>query len=390
MINPFLGGWLFHPAAVDLIADTCLNNCSYCFTEINKKNMTPSSMSSIKSAIKKLYFLDESMESYFINQNFPLCVSNLTDMFSPNNHNNAIALFTHLQEKSNGIFIQTKGCKNFFDVFAPLNGKKEIVIYLTITTLREEVARVQEPGAPTVKERFEIAEGLSKLGYSVAIALNPLSAQWICPNELPIYAQMARDAGVDDIIIELLDISPGRKKRLTQSRIDRLGPALNDPKGKADYEMMRTAVIYFVENGFNVSKSGMPFRTEIFNKWEKILKKVIPNNQKFINYAIDNKLDTLYFSDYIKIIDSFGLDLDYNHGHNKLRSYLLRANTRIWKKYRYIRINNFRELLRVCWNEKRLPTSMQRYFLCYDTGRIDSDGNVIIGFQHDAPKLKQE
>jgi len=51
MLEVFLGGYLFHPAATDYSGDTCLNGCAYCFANINKEARA----GNLKGAISALY-----------------------------------------------------------------------------------------------------------------------------------------------------------------------------------------------------------------------------------------------------------------------------------------------------------------------------------------------
>lgn len=384
MIETFYGGWLFHPAAVDYSDTLCSHGCTYCFASINKEDRN----GNIKSAINTLYRDGKGLKYYFIKNGYPICVSNKTDLFAKVNSGNAKALFTHLSQKQNGIFIQTKGGENFQEKFNYLDGKKNVVVYLSITTLREDVASKQEPNAPSIAERLKIAEWLVKKGHLVIAAINPLSAEWFSNQDIFKYAEIMKGIGVNHIVVERLDMSPIRIKRLNIARVTRLGEALNAVRENREMPLMRDIVIYLHENGFKVSKSGMPFRSEYFNDITKILGKAMPNNQEFLNYAIDNNLKELYFSDYKKIIGQH-LDLDVEHGTEEIRAYMLRDNTRIWGAHRYNQVNTFGKLLKIYWNEKRLSQSFQKNYLCEGTDKLDDDGNIIINFNGDKPKLKK-
>ena len=105
MLEVFLGGYLFHPAALDYSGDTCQNKCAYCFANINKEFRAGNLQGAINSFYRKE---PKTYKDMLLAEGYPICVSNRSDPFAKNNERDSIALFTHLAERKNGIFIQTK------------------------------------------------------------------------------------------------------------------------------------------------------------------------------------------------------------------------------------------------------------------------------------------
>lgn len=145
MLEIFLGGYLFHPAALDYSGDTCQNGCAYCFANINKEFRRGNLAGAINSFYKKEA---TTYKDILIKMGYPICVSNRSDPFSPNNTRDTLALFTHLAEMKNGIFIQTKCGPGMDEALDILGDRRDVVVYITVTTMQDDIARMLEPKAP--------------------------------------------------------------------------------------------------------------------------------------------------------------------------------------------------------------------------------------------------
>jgi len=242
MLEVFLGGYLFHPAALDYSGDTCRNGCAYCFANINKEERKGNLTGAINSIHKKE---PTTYKDLLVKLGYPICVSNRSDPFTPRNYRDTVALFTHLAQIPNGIFIQTKTGPGMDEAFDALEGKKNVVVYITVTTIRDSIAKLLEPGAPPPSERLRTAKAYHDAGYLVIVALNPLSEAWMPQEDIEALAEQLKADGIDHVCLEMLDIKRKRLSMLGANRKARLGDALLT-LGDANRQYVRDATQYFI------------------------------------------------------------------------------------------------------------------------------------------------
>lgn len=223
MLEVFLGGYLFHPAATDYSGDTCRNGCAYCFANINKEERRGNLTGAINAIHKKE---PVTYRDLLVKMGYPICVSNRSDPFTPRNVRDTVALFTHLAQIPNGIFIQTKTGPGMDDALGALEGKKNVAIYITITAIRDSAARLIEPGAPSPPERLRYAKAFHDAGYLTIIAMNPLSEAWMPREDIETMAATLKDYGINHVCLEMLDIKRKRLSMLAANRKARLGDAV--------------------------------------------------------------------------------------------------------------------------------------------------------------------
>jgi len=192
MLETFIGGYLFHPAALDYSGPTCTNGCVYCFANINKSERK----ASLKQAITCLYKKEATTyRDLLVKLGYPICVSNRSDPFSRNNARETAQLFSCLSEFSNGIFIQTKCGPGMDEAIVALNGKSNVVWYITVTTMRDDLSKQIEPFAPASSERLAWAKKLHDMGYLVVIAVNPCTDIWMPMSDLQDLMRYMKGAG---------------------------------------------------------------------------------------------------------------------------------------------------------------------------------------------------
>ena len=384
MLTDFTGGYLFHPAALEYSGNTCTNGCAYCFANIN----TNERESKLKSAIKYFYKKDPvTYMDYLIHFGYPVCVSNRSDPFSKANLLDTSALFTHLAQLKNPIFIQTKCGDGMEDIISLLGDRRDVVIYITITTINDDISRRVEPNAPVSSKRFEIAKKYHDAGYLVLIAPNPLTESWMPRGDLEVFQQTMRVAGLNHVCLEILDMSRTRIKTLSDKKRQMMGEqALADCQSKAVFGYVRECTESFIQNGFSVAKKGMPFRTTFFDDVKARLGKTMPVLQDFINYCFDKKGDgpgvVVTYDEFEKVIcqqEIFNARVEQN----TLRGHLLRSGFDVWKDNQ--QVHSHKQLLRILWNDPRGRLSIQNHCSLRVIGKNgtpekDADGNVKMFF----------
>lgn len=379
MIDVFWGGYLHHPAALDYSDDTCRHGCAYCFANINKGERK----GRLKSAINFLHKKEPStyMDALRIT-GYPICVSNRTDPFSPNNVVSTQALFKHLAVIPNGVFIQTKTGPGCEETVAQL-GPKKAVVYITISILDPDTAASVEPFAPPPAERLAAAKNLIKAGYLVMVAINPCSSVWLPPSDFKALIDEFWNIGIRHVALEVLDMKPQRLKKMEGARVRRLGGA-EQPSRQQEMEYVRECTKSLIVKGFAVAKKGMPFRSSLYNDIAARISPTMPTLQQFVNWCLDNKADqNVTFSDFASYMERGSKLMTHDFKGNNIRGYLIRSGFKIWKSYQ--QVHSHRELLRVIWNEPKHHAAILNHCLfrpCVKDGEAlkDEAGNALLHF----------
>lgn len=375
-IEVFWGGLLFHPAALDYADETCSHGCAYCFANINKAYRE----GNVSSAIKALYRTDGgTLTSWFLKNGYPICISNKTDSFAKNNLRNTKAFFTHLAENGNPVFIQTKGGDGIGELIGLL--PKKPVIYLSITMLNDETARKVEPAAPLPSERLAMARYFIERGYVVIAAINPCSKTWLPPEDFDALTDEFRAAGIRHVVIEVLDMSASRMRKINQARRNLMDTA-TATLGKEDRQYVRECTEKLVERGFLVAKKGMPFASDFYTEVDGALGKVMPSLQPFINECLARGEREVRFERFAEYVSRY-LPLDETIRGNALRGYLLRSGFDCWKDNK--QVDTFRRLIEIAWDDPRCYASPQHHSLfsaqkAGDFFAKDAEGRKIFSF----------
>ena len=386
MLERFIGAYLFQPAAFDYSSDTCQNGCGYCFANINK----PFRQGNLSGAIKKFYKKEiTTYDDMLLKEGYPICVSNRSDPFTERNCRDTIALCTHLKEIPNGVYFQTKCGPGMEDALGTLGDKKPVV-YITVTTIRDEIAKVIEPNATAPSERIRIAKDLHRRGYLVLVAVNPLAEQWMPLSDLELMCNDLKESGIRHIVVEMLDMSRNRIKVLSEARRARIGEdVLGECVSGRVRGYTRLATEYLIGAGMIVCKKGMPFRTTFFDDIRAAIGKTMPIHQDFVNYCFDNYAGggTVTFQEFDNIIRKTGGVFDAVISGSSIRDYLLRAGLVSWKENQ--RVPSHRALLRIVWNDRRHRISIQQHCLFTPTNVKDEEGNVVLYFDS-KPKFSKK
>ncbi len=357
MINEFLGEFMFHPAPLELSGNLCSHNCCYCFANIRKQ----SRYLSLKSIIKQIN--KDRIVTYkdaLINEGYPICISNKTDPFSDSNYVQTLAISRELNKLKNGIFIQTKGGKGI-DEFIDITKQKDVVFYITITTLNESIKKRIEPGAPDTLKRLEIAQKLKEMGYLVIIAINPVLEEWMPVCDIYKLLNILKKIGIKHICTEalhlnkreLLTFSESRKRSFNQSEIDYA-------KERGTFQNYVKKIIPLIQQeGFEVMKLGLPFESNFFDEIRSVFKHIFPNQLDIINYA-HKKGEGIYTFDsfYNQSVDN---KCFFEKEFKAVQGYLIKHSIHVWASSDEAKkIFTLKETLRFIWNNNKMPGSLQR------------------------------
>ena len=370
MITDFIGEFMFHPAPLEFSGNYCSHNCCYCFANIRKSCRVINLKGIIKQINKKEV---KTYQDALIKEGYPICMSNKSDPFSDSNIAATIALGYELTKLPNGIFIQTKGGKGIDEFLKAINYKKNIVWYITITTLNEDIRKRIEPNAPTTQDRFELAKKLKDLGYLVILAINPILEKWMPLNDLEKFMLMAKELNIRHIVTEALHLNKHEVSKFTEKRknsfeADEIEYAL--PK-KSFQNYVKKVIPILIKNNFHVMKLGMPYYTEFFYDIRKEYKHIFPNQYDIINWCYNNYNKKIVTFDefYEHTVDN---KVFFERKFKYVNKYLLKANIHEWAASKEAKnIFSLKEVLNFIWNNSKIKSSLSRN----QSFRIVSDEN---------------
>ena len=216
------GIWPETPFPVEVsIYGTCSNQCFYCFANLNRvaadrKPHEKNPIEKVISGIEKALADPKDPIGYFLRNKYPICFSNTTDPFmrEEKKYRATEAFLKYAKKRGFPLWIQTKGgvLLEEFDRYAPLIVQGKDAVYMTLTTLDDEISRRIEPGAPLSSERLELMRKLSARGIPVVVACNPYLDEWAgAPSE---YCKAVKDAGARGIWLEQLHFTNKQSEQI--------------------------------------------------------------------------------------------------------------------------------------------------------------------------------
>jgi DNA repair photolyase len=180
----------------------------YCFANLNRKakGRVPNFVNPIEKLVDRLSRERAKQYSpigYFLRNKYPIGFSNTTDPFQSveSKFRASLAFLKWAAAMNQPLWIQTKGGiladPGEFEKYSPFIRAQKDVVYITITTLDDDIARRFEPGSPTPSERLKLAEKLAEKGVPVIVGCNPYVAEWV-PDKT-VYCETLVDVGARGI-----------------------------------------------------------------------------------------------------------------------------------------------------------------------------------------------
>jgi len=208
------------------IYGVCGGGCFYCFANLNRSaaERVPNYHNPVEKMLEKMsreMAMEHSPIGYFLRNKYPICLSNTTDPFQPieNKYRASLAFLKWAGAMNHPVAIQTKGGiladSGEFERYAPLIRQGKDTVYITITTLDDDLARQIEPGSPVSSDRLKLVEKFTAQGVPVSVGLNPYVAAWV-PDKAA-YCKALSDAGARGIWFEYLHFSKKQIKELPKA-----------------------------------------------------------------------------------------------------------------------------------------------------------------------------
>jgi len=364
-LSVYVGEFLVSPIPLELSLNYCSHKCAYCFANLNK----PDRKADVKALYRyfSAYKEKEDLKSRLLKQGYPVLFSNKVDPFAGSNYQQALPIIEVMLSMGIPIAWQTKGGKGVDQILKDL---PRACWYISLSFLDDDLRKKIEPGAPSVSERLKLIESLINAGHHVSLGMNPLVPEWLPrPEKL---LDKVYSIGVRDVWAEHLHLNYKQIRQMSEREKENIGGDLikRAQKHRIDqntYDLIRYTAKYAEDKGMNFFAVGYPYKSGYWDAYYKTYDKLFPIHQEFVNHGEDLEGGFLTFDDYanecIKALPS---------GKYKLDHYIATNAHNILQEYRFHNQMEYRDLLRIIWNDPRAKQSLLNT-MCFEPA-IDEDG----------------
>jgi hypothetical protein len=246
-----------------------------------------------------------TLEATLLQQGYPVCLSNLTDMFAPSNSHVALPVVEVLSELGVPLHFQTRGSDRTNRVDELLDRlTRPALWYVSLTTLDDTIRARIEPKAPTIRSRLTLIERLRREGHTVVVGLNPLVPEW-CGDPATLVAT-CQQAGAQGCWIERLHLNatqiaqmpPRDRAALGADLLARARKRAPAPPDQAALDAARAAAH---ARGLPVYSFNQPEPSAFFDLYHQVYAgRTFPTHQDFVNYCYQTHAQTrlITFAEY--------------------------------------------------------------------------------------------
>jgi len=197
------------------VAPQCAFACSYCYASVRgghrasaRSEADPALLAAKLHALFDLRRRRTDVHGRMLLQRVPIHMGGVSDPFQTNHHSDlSIRLLRILCDYDYPVVISTKNPTPLLrsPLLAALGPTSPVVVQVSLTTTRPDLAAALEPGAPRPPERIAAIRELTARGIPVAIRLQPLLPQLAAHAADDLIPAVA-DAGCFHVIVECLKI----------------------------------------------------------------------------------------------------------------------------------------------------------------------------------------
>lgn len=179
----------------------CEHGCIYCFARPTHSYLNLSPGLDFETRIVAKVNAAERLRETFMRRSYQpqaLCIGTATDAYQPVERKLGItrALIEVLSEFNHAFSLVTKssGVERDLDLLAPMAARHLFSVYVSVTTLDPELARILEPRAAAPHRRLRTIKALAEAGVPVGVSVSPL-IPFINEPELERILEAAAEAG---------------------------------------------------------------------------------------------------------------------------------------------------------------------------------------------------
>lgn len=212
MFRLYTGEYLVSPVPLHYGLNLCSHACFYCFANLNKpdRQADPRALAKIWSHKNG----KDSLEGQLLRAGHPILIANDSDPFAQGNAHMFPEIHEKLTDWSVPIVYQTKGGRRDLEELM-LEGKPTMV-YVSLTSDKDEVLKSAEPGAPGFAHRLNLMLEAKRKRHHVVWGLNPLIPWWW--NDLEGVASQLLEAGIDRMWVGSLHLNPRQVQGIPSKR----------------------------------------------------------------------------------------------------------------------------------------------------------------------------
>lgn len=227
----------------------CEHGCIYCFARPTHSYLNMSPGLDFETRIVAKVNAAERLREALASPSYkplPLNVGSATDAYQPVERRlritrSVLELLTECRHPFS-IITKSAGVERDLDLIAPMAAQNMAAVYVSITSLDPQLARVMEPRAAAPHRRLRVVETLARAGVPVGVSVSPI-IPFINEPELERILEAARDAGASSafsIVVRLpWEVAPLFRQWLEThfpERAARVMARIQEMRGGKDYD----------------------------------------------------------------------------------------------------------------------------------------------------------
>lgn len=378
MINTFSGEFLSHPIPFEMSENACSHRCTYCFASVREKKQ---SIDIQKFANWMKNINKDSWKMNKLREGYPVCFSNNTDPFSKNNELITESILEYFKMHNIRVFFQTKGGARAAELIKAYGLRS--VVYVTMTTDREDISRRIEPNAPAPEERIQLIKELKAMGNEVIVGVNPYNSHWISDEGLSNLLKNLTDIGVYSFVFSPLYL---RKKRLELYKTRDLG-GVDVSEEKCEFKDLPSFFhnIFLHKDKYKIIALATPFETHAFDIMREVYEgKVLGTTNDFINLVLEKNRGKeefeVRFEDwrdwFIATFQPFFTETPPN-----LLSYLFCSRNSVYKKHCQESGHSLERMAAWYWNDNLITSPHNNALFPKELQEIDKNRNLVLHYK---------
>lgn len=344
MISPLTNSFLLNPVPLQLTLNYCSHNCFYCFANLNNPKRK-ADLKKILSVLKN-HKNRSDLVSFFLQEKYPVLISNNVDPFSKNNHTITNQILDILISLDIPVQLNTRGGYGWQEASEKI---KPSLWYVSVPYSDDEVRKIYEPAAPSLDERFEMVKELVKK-HKVMIGINPFDRKFSDDHTKII--DKYKEIGVKYFWVNTFHLSYKQQANLTDRQKEIFGPEFLKRAATREItpeiiENYKTVVEYAQEHGCEIIGTPSGHSEGYFDELYSVYPKLMPTQNDFFKWCEENKSDgdTISFDDFFDFFAPLLPEIETN-----ISSYVYNKSNLEDKTYN--KKQRFRNILHVYWDSK--------------------------------------
>lgn len=170
-IRHYSGEYLVCPAPIHMGLNWCSHQCFYCFANLNRPGRR-ADYDKLRQFMAKVVNKrpGKDIAAHLALRGHPILSSNDSDPFAASNWQQNEAMMHAMLDAGLRFTFQTRGGKGAFEM---LQQHPPTMVYISFTTDQPETGKRAEPGAPSHRQRMELAQHAKNCGHFVIAGINP-------------------------------------------------------------------------------------------------------------------------------------------------------------------------------------------------------------------------